>query len=777
MKLENTDDYSFRFKSQNDVLSDMVDTFMSTNDSINDFTVGSVSRSLLESVSVELEQLYYLTLENRQKMIDISVPQAFGFEAKDATYAYGTVTLRFISPTATNVYIPQGARFYSSDGNYSQEYRTNNAYIVPTGTSIYQLTVYCTEKGTVGNIPSGVIDSCYDISGLASITNTQAFNTGKDAESTKEIGERFRRMIASLEHGTRNSIEYAVNNIEGIESCYLYETNNGVVIIYAGDANGDLSDDLRQKVVDVASLYKPAGIRVVVRPVHKTFVNLDLLVEVGSDLLLDKGTEDYIKNNIEQYINSLGIGDYLYKDDIMQKVMDLEDNAILDCNVTPYLSIDEQLASDDYVSEDSPVYVGNTEVNQDQLKDPNIYQQATYGMIGLPNHDIKSMQGTSWNTLIQDNLVLNAGFHKDLVEDWKTNLGGHDIININPDLMYGNSNSIEFNIEDNGQNTYRYIESNRIPTNENEHYSYRAELKANGLRDKGYAVMMMYHNYDKEKDLAPVPYRYNGTNYNLLKGTQEKQQLVVPKAHYGYFNTVNNGGEQPYILPEPNLQNGVDYTYSMNITNLPLDSYLDVIVTNNDKHSSLEFKSSVYKKGFSGNASVTFSVPQSFGAVNSISLYLRTVNDMGAKPNIPYVRLDSEKLEVGGKVTAWYLSQDEIQGKPVYAFSGTSVTGTNDDWVETAQENLEIPKGINEISLRFYVQSYGVMYVAQPQVNRSEQLAPFKVSPLDHTPQFELPYTEYFELKSPVYHTAPNEIIRASNITVRTIDRNTWESE
>lgn len=777
MKLESTSDYSFRFKNQTDVLSSMIDTFMATNDSINDFTVGSVSRSLLESVSIEMEQLYYLTLENRQKMIDTAVPEAFGFEKKDATYAYGTVTIKFTVPQSVDTYIPQGARFYSSNPNYSQVYRTASAYSIPRGSSIYQLPVYCTEKGSVGNIPSGVIDSCYDISGIASVTNLEAFNTGKDEESTVEMKERFRRMIASLEHGTRNSLEYAINDIDEVGSCYVYEAYNGVVIIYVGDDNGDLSDELLQKVKEVASLYKPAGIRVLIRPIHKTYVNLDIMVEVGSDLLLGKDTEDYIKDIVEKKINNLGIGEYLYTDDIMQTVMDIEDTGILDCKVTPYMSIDEQLATDDYVSDDTPSYIGDTEVTQNQLVDPNIYQEATYGMIGLPNHSIESNKETSWHTLIQDNLILNAGFHKDLTDDWNTHLGGHDIVNIDSDLVYGSSNSLEFNIEDNGQNSYRYVESNRVDVEPNEHYSYRAELKANNLRDKGFVLGMLYHNYDKEKDITPIPYRYNGVNYNLLSGTTNRQQLVVPKAHYGYWNTIDNGGEQPYTLPEPNLQNGIDYTYSINIQNCPVDSYLSVIISNNETQKTQEFKSNTISKGYSGTSSLTFNVPIDFGKVNAISLCIKSIDDMGDRPNIPYMRLDSEKLEVGAKATDWYISEPETQGRPIYVFSGTSVTGTSDDWVDTVQEDIVIPEDITSMSLRFYVQSYGIIHMAQPQLNRSSQIAPFKVSPLDNTPMYELPYSEYFELKSPVYHTAPNEIIKASNVTVRTIDRNTWESD
>ena len=198
MSLTTTPDFSFRIKNENQVLSDMIDTFMSTNLMINDFTEGSITRSLLESVSIEMEQLYYLTIENMNKAIETSVEDAFGFTNQEATYAYGNIIIGFRNPLANDMYIPKGTLFFSSNKNYSQQFRTQVPYTIRRGTLNAEIEVYCTEKGTVGNVPSGTIDSSLDVNGYLLITQNEAFNTGKDKETYGESKERFRKMIAVI---------------------------------------------------------------------------------------------------------------------------------------------------------------------------------------------------------------------------------------------------------------------------------------------------------------------------------------------------------------------------------------------------------------------------------------------------------------------------------------------------------------------------------------------------------------------------------------------------
>ena len=97
----------FQFKDNDTILSDMIDTVMIRNNDVNDFTPGSILRTLLESESLELETLYYLQLENLNHAIDESVLQAFDFDPIDYVHAFGNIIIYFTDTLQKDLYIPK----------------------------------------------------------------------------------------------------------------------------------------------------------------------------------------------------------------------------------------------------------------------------------------------------------------------------------------------------------------------------------------------------------------------------------------------------------------------------------------------------------------------------------------------------------------------------------------------------------------------------------------------------------------------------------------------
>ena len=386
----------FEFKDNDSILSDMIDTVMIRNNKVNDFTAGSILRTLLESESLELETLYYLQLENLNHAIDESVLQAFGFEPIEYVHAFGTVTIYFAGTLQKDLYIPQGTRFASSNKAYNQVYSTINAYTASAGSNSIQLTVYCENDnnvGTYGNVPKGTIDSTPDMAGIAYITNEEDFLTGKDAESIEDTRARFRAYIQSLSMGTRQALRYAVMAVPGVEGCAIYESTYGTVVIYAHDANGNLNDDLAQEVVQAVTQYKPAGIQVIIRPIHKTLVNLNVAIDVNYSEYETDEYLDYIKQGIVNYLNTFKVGDMMYLNKVVQYVLD--NNApIRDVKIKYQVVPDITMRNDAYAPDDSVATVGNWVVTQKYLKDPDIVTNDTYG---YPTpHDPLSDVGQTW---------------------------------------------------------------------------------------------------------------------------------------------------------------------------------------------------------------------------------------------------------------------------------------------------------------------------------------------------------------------------------------------
>lgn len=408
----------FAFKKATQIINDSIQQVMVETDQINDFTVGSITRTLIEAEAIEIEKLYYYSLENLKKAIDDAVTSAFGFTRREATYAYGDITIYLSSPLTQELIIDRGTRFFSTQAAYDLVYRTMIAYRIPKGTQVFRITVYCTTLGSYGNIPNNVIDRTDDLGTIMRITNEEAFNTGQDEETPQQAKIRFRKMIQSLARGTDQSLVYAAESVPDIAGGYLYESTYGSVVLYCHDLNGNLSDDLRQKVADKLVDYKPAGINIFVRPTHKTLVMMNIEVTVSDMNLRQKGFLQMIRKEMSNYVNQFTVGQPLYKADVVQKIMDLSDNGILDAKVAIRVTPDDELLTEPYVADDTVLNIKNVVVNQPYLRPVDITNEEHYGEVGVDNTKLKQKDGQTWKDAITETDT-GKGMH-DLITEYET---------------------------------------------------------------------------------------------------------------------------------------------------------------------------------------------------------------------------------------------------------------------------------------------------------------------------------------------------------------------
>lgn len=416
----------FAFKKASQIIYDSIQQVMVETDQINDFTVGSITRTLIEAEAIEIEKLYYYSLENLKKAIDDAVTSAFGFTRRKATYAYGYITIYLGNPLTQEMIIDRGTRFFSTQAAYDQVYRTMIAYRIPKGTQVFRITVYCTTLGSYGNIPNNVIDRTDDLGTIARITNEEAFNTGQDEETPQQAKIRFRKMIQSLARGTDQSLVYAAESLPDIAGGYLYESTYGSIVLYCHDLNGNLSDDLRKKVADKLVDYKPAGINVFVRPTHKTLVMMNIEVTVSDTNLRQTGFLQMIRNEISNYVNQFTVGQPLYKADVIQKIMDLSDNGLLDVKVAIRVIPDDELLTEPYVADDTILNIKGVAVDQPYLRPVDITNDEHYGEVGVDNTALKQADGQTWKDAIAETDT-GKGMN-DLIAEYKT--GNADLSNI-----------------------------------------------------------------------------------------------------------------------------------------------------------------------------------------------------------------------------------------------------------------------------------------------------------------------------------------------------------
>ena len=353
----------YRYKKANEIVSTLIDNTLTNTDKVNDFTDGSVIKTLYQAVSTEIEQFYYLNIENIKFGVWDSIFQAFEFGRKPELKAYGQVLLTYATPITRPYTIAKGTKFTSSDSLYPQTYETLDEYTIPQGVQYALVTVYCTEGGTVGNIPSQVIDTVSHLGTVAGVTNTEAFATGQDEETIEQVRVRFRAYIQALQRGTVQALQYGASTVPNIAGAYVDESP-GYVRLYAHDANGDLSNTLKQEVQQEMLYWRSAGIPVEVLPVHKTYVDANIGLQVNNSNLKVNEFLEAVRVKLIKYINQKQVHDPLVLADVIQQIMDASDLGITDSITDLMVYPDSALRNGLAVSANSSIYLNEHLINK-----------------------------------------------------------------------------------------------------------------------------------------------------------------------------------------------------------------------------------------------------------------------------------------------------------------------------------------------------------------------------------------------------------------------------
>jgi len=308
-------------KSISDILGGLIDYTSTRTSEITDFTPGSIIRSIYEAEAMELEQLYTLSIENILWGIRHSVLDAFGFTPKDATAAFGYVTVTLSTPLASPLVLAKGTSFYSSKDTESIMFVTQDSYFLDTGTSSFQVVVYCTQLGTIGNIDSNYIDTMSSTQITSkTATNEEPFATGTDEESTDSVLKRFRQFVATRGRATVNAVDYAARSVPGVTGVYVYE-DTGEFTVYAHDANGDLNPYMLNQVTNAVNLYRPVGIPWSVSPVIKLVKGITFEIAVTDSTLVDDSFQTGLAEYVKKYLQSFTAGQDLVQNELTNYIM------------------------------------------------------------------------------------------------------------------------------------------------------------------------------------------------------------------------------------------------------------------------------------------------------------------------------------------------------------------------------------------------------------------------------------------------------------------------
>jgi uncharacterized phage protein gp47/JayE len=322
-----------KIKSFQSILTGMVDWITTNTTKITDFTVGSGVRTLLEGVASSIEELYFSMYQNIQYAIENAIYNAFGFTQIPAQPSSGTLTLTFYKALSDVAYLPTGTEFATSGAN-PLYFVTEQDYTIAAGSTSADLIVYCTTAGVAGNVNANAITIMTNpISIVKSVANSLAFTSGEEAESTSARKQRFNKYIQSLARGTVAAIQYGCLEVNGVAGAYVDDSLVGVVNVYCHDSNGNLSDELKAKIIANLENYRAAGIQVNVLPIVKTLVDIAMTVTVTAA----DNTSAYktsLETNLTNYLNNFTVSEDLLIFDLSKFVGNLDTTGITNVKVT-----------------------------------------------------------------------------------------------------------------------------------------------------------------------------------------------------------------------------------------------------------------------------------------------------------------------------------------------------------------------------------------------------------------------------------------------------------
>lgn len=327
----------------------MVNWAKATQQKVTDFNIGSVFRTMVEAIAIEIDQLYQMMFVGLKEGIEVSVYNSFDFEKITALPAAGLIRV-FINSSLTPTLIAASTTFSQIGGDLT--FSSSADVTIAPGATYADVLVTCDTPGTIGNIGAGTAFSAEPaIDSFSSASNLSAFSSGVDEETAAERKSRFNDFVSSLNRGTVKAIRYGLtlayltdsngNKTERVVSSSIIEpwlTDPGSTVSLvncyihngAGSTSSDLVDRAREVIYgyyDEAGVavpgWKAAGVQVEIYAATETTVAVTGVLTAQDGY--DKPTlVSLAVQTIYSYIIALGIGETLVKSELIRLVKEID---------------------------------------------------------------------------------------------------------------------------------------------------------------------------------------------------------------------------------------------------------------------------------------------------------------------------------------------------------------------------------------------------------------------------------------------------------------------
>lgn len=332
---------TFQKKEYRGIVDSMVDD-VSDNSTITDTHIGSVSRTLLETVGREISTLYdEMEAAYNAGFIDTAsgnsldmVVSILGVQRKSAQFATGTVTFSRRNP-AQDVNIPRGTRVSTraSDPRSVKIYETTINVRIPMGANELEIPIKAITPGEAGMTDFETISALETpIIGVDSVINKKPTTIGTERENDEELRARAKATVLSAGKATPEAIRNVVLGISGVRGVTVNEMPNGIpgeldVIIDGLDLT-DKESPTYQRVEETINTVRPAGIQVNIKSTDTVRTDIELFLKLTDILRTDEEVDQIIKRiktRVARHIGGLNSGNNLIRNRILSSIFEIKD--------------------------------------------------------------------------------------------------------------------------------------------------------------------------------------------------------------------------------------------------------------------------------------------------------------------------------------------------------------------------------------------------------------------------------------------------------------------
>lgn len=233
---------------------------------VDDLSVGSVARTLVETVSYEIGVLYqHLDFIYRSAFVDTAeglsldkVVALVGVGRLPAGYPVATLRFERAAGSAGRVSVPAGTAVTDADG---ARYLTQEAIVLEPGEASRDVTAIA-ETPATAEVAAGALDRLEVlVAGVERVSNPQGARRLIAAETDAELRRRAASALAGAPRGTLDALRFHLLSMPEVKDVTLTEAPDG----RGGEVRADIaytdpSPAARQRVADRIAQVKPAGV-------------------------------------------------------------------------------------------------------------------------------------------------------------------------------------------------------------------------------------------------------------------------------------------------------------------------------------------------------------------------------------------------------------------------------------------------------------------------------------------------------------------------------------